>query len=172
MSTRAIPKTIFTFSFLVALLCLVLLRKDGSRIPSSLNWGALQSTFQSKSTANPEDAIYSMLDAARAGNTKAYVEAFGGPMHDQLVQMVNESAEAKLSAYLTAQNAAFRGVAVAIIDRPNAAEAEARLEYIYSDRNEIQNLYLTKERGKWRILKVAGAERIKTLIPFGTATAD
>jgi hypothetical protein len=165
-------KAIFTISFLVMLLGLVILRNNEVRMPSLVNWRAFQSAFQSKSAANPEDAIYSMLDAARAGNAKAYVEAFGGPMHDQLVQLVNESTEPKFSAYLTTQNAAFQGVAVAITDRPSAEKAEARLEYVYSDRNEIQKFYLTKEQGRWRILRVAGSERIKTLVPFGTATTD
>ncbi len=113
-----------------------------------------------------------MLDAARAGNTRAYLDSFSGPMHDQLLQIVNENTEPKFSAYLTAQNAAFQGVAIALIDRPSETEADARLEYVYSNRNEIQNLFLKNERGRWKILKVAGAERIKTLVPFGTATTD
>jgi hypothetical protein len=168
MSKRSNGKSIFTISFVLALLVLVVIRNNGWRAPSWSGW----STFQFKSATGPEDAIYAMLDAARAGNIRAYLDSFSGPMHDQLLQTVNENTEPKFSAYLTAQNAAFQGVAIALIDRPSETEANARLEYVYSNRNEIQNLFLKNEHGGWKILKVAGAERIKTLVPFGTATTE
>jgi hypothetical protein len=168
MSGRFNSKVIFTISFLLALLGLVVLQNKGLRVPSWRRWSA----FQSKTETSPEEAIYTMLDAARAGNTGAYLDSFAGPMHDQLLEMVDENTEPKFAAYLTTQNAAFQGVAIAVINRPSETEACARLEYIYSNRNEIQNVFLKNERGKWRILKVAGAEQIKTLVPFGTATTD
>jgi hypothetical protein len=46
------------------------------------------------------------------------------------------------------------------------------VEYIYGNRNEVQNVYLRKESSRWRIEKVAGAEQIKTLLPFGSAVTD
>jgi hypothetical protein len=153
---------------MLGLAALVILRNDGWRVPAWLNWGM----FHSKGPANPEDTIYAMLDAARTGNVKAYLDVFSGPMHDQLRQVVNDSTESKFAAYLTTQNAAFQGVAVSMVDRSSDLQAEARVEYVFSNRNEIQDVYLKKERGQWRILQVAGAEQVKTLIPFGTAVTD
>jgi hypothetical protein len=166
--TKRASKTILTISFLLVLLGVVIVRTKGwYPVP----WSDLR-IFQPSLDPSPEAAIYAMLDAARAGDTKAYLNAFSGPMRDQLVQIVSENTEPKFAAYLTTQNASFQGVAVAVTDRSSGTEAQARLEYVYTNRNEIQNIFLHKEQGRWKILRVAGAERIKTLIPFGTAATD
>lgn len=160
-------KTIFTLSFLLTLLVLAVLRSNHWRMPA---WIPL---FQAqRSTSTPEDAIYSMLDAARAGDTREYLDAFSGPMHDQLLLLLKENSEAKFKSYLTTQNAAFQGVAIAVVDRPSSEEAQARVEYVFRDRNEIQNVYLKKAGSRWRIFKVTGSEQVQTLVPFGTAVSD
>ncbi len=43
-----------------------------------------------------------------------------------------------------------------------------RVEYVYQDRNEAQSMYLEKLSGAWKIARVEAAERVKTLIPYGT----
>jgi hypothetical protein len=166
------PKIIFTISFVCGLLFLVVLRNNGWQLtlPSwaTPNWFAPSSS----ASASPEDAVYGMLDAARAGNTTAYLAAFSGSMRDQILQVVKENSEPNFSSYLKSQNAAFQGVAVSVIDRPSDTEAQVRVEYVYSNRNEIQNVSLRKESSRWKIVKVAGAEQIKTLLPFGSAVTD
>jgi hypothetical protein len=93
-------------------------------------------------------------------------------MHDQLLQVLKENSEAKFAAYLRSQNVAFQGVAVSVLDRPNDSEATVRVEYVFSDRNEVQSVYLRKESSQWRIFKVSGSEQVKTLVPFGAAVTD
>jgi hypothetical protein len=112
-----------------------------------------------------------MLNAARAGDTKAYLDAFSGPMREQLVQVMKENGDSNFAAYLKSQNAAYQGVAVSVTDRPSDTEAQARVEYVYDNRNEVQRVFLRKE-SRWRIVKVAGAEQVKTLLPFGTTVTD
>ncbi len=46
------------------------------------------------------------------------------------------------------------------------------MEYVYKDRNEVQFVYLQKEGANWKIYRVDGAERIKTLVPYGSAVTD
>jgi len=161
------PKVVFTVSFVLALLLLVILRTNGWRFP-------MPSEIVSRAISaspGPEDAIYGMLDAARAGDTKAYLDAFSGSMHDQLVQVMKENAEPNFAAYLKSQNSAFQGVAVSVTDRPSDTEAQLRVEYVYGNRNEVQSVYLRKD-SRWRIVKVAGAEQVKTLLPFGSTVTD
>ena len=67
---------------------------------------------------------------------------------------------------------AFQSVAVSVADRSSESEVQARVEYIYADRNEVQSLYLRKEASRWRIFKIAGSDQIKTLIPFGSNVSD
>ena len=47
-------------------------------------------------------------------------------------------------------------------------EAKVRVEYVCQDRNEAQTMYLEKGAGGWKISRVDGAERVKTLVPYGT----
>ena len=81
-------KVVFTVSFVLGLLVLVILRTNGWRIPVPV-WTA---TSTASARAGPEDAIYGILDAARAGDTKTYLDAFSGPMRDQLLQVIKENA--------------------------------------------------------------------------------
>jgi hypothetical protein len=161
-------KVVFTISFIVALLVLVILRANAWRRPLP----AWVTRSFSSAPATPEDAVYGMLDAARAGDTKTYLESFSGAMREQLLQVVKESSEASFAAYLKSQNSAFQGVAVSVTDRPSDTEAQLRVEYVYSNRNEVQSVYLRKEASRWRIIKVAGSEQVKTLVPYGTAVTE
>ncbi len=167
MKYKIDSKTIFTVSFLLTLFALAVLRNHQ---PTLSSW--LFDRFSSKPAASPEDSIYAMLDAARAGDTKAYLESFAGPMRDQLLQVVKENSEPRFADYLKSQNTAFQSVAVSIADRPSDSEVQARIEYVYTDRNEVQNLYLRKDNSRWRIFKIGGSDQIKTLVPFGSLVGD
>ena len=60
---------------------------------------------------------------------------------------------------------------MSVTDHPGDTEAQVRVEYVYGNRNEVQNVYLRKD-SRWRIVKVAGSEQIKTLLPFGSTVTD
>jgi hypothetical protein len=167
MIRRLNPRALLTGAVLLAILGLVVLRSNQWRLPS-WNWTALG---LKKTAATPEDTVYAMLDAARVGNVKAYLDCFSGPLRDQLAATVKESTEAKFKSYLTTQNASFQSIAVMVTDRGDE-QAIVRLEYVYNDRNEVQNVELKKEGIRWKIFKVEGAQPIKTLIPYGTPVTD
>jgi hypothetical protein len=122
--------------------------------------------------ASPADVVYRMLDAARAGKTNVYLECFSGSLKEQLAQTVKESSEERFSGYLVNQNAAFAGVAVSTAERPTDDEVQVRVEYVYKDRSEVQSVYLRRQGSDWKIDKVTSANRIKTLIPYGTVVTD
>jgi hypothetical protein len=167
-TVRLDRKVVFTISFILALLVLVILRTHNWRLPLPA-W--IAQSFSS-APSSPEDAVYAMLDAARTGDIKTYLASFSGGMHDQLLQVVKENSEANFAAYLKSQNTAFQGVAVSVIDRPSDTEAQLRVEYVYSNRNEVQRVYLRKESSRWRIVKVAGSEQVKTLVPYGSVVTE
>jgi hypothetical protein len=162
------PKTVFTIVFIFGLLALTGLRVNGWRLPS---WSNLKVFRSERASSSPEDAIYNMIDAERAGDTKAYVDAFTGSMRNDLLQVIKENSEPKFASYLTG-NATFQGVAVRVIDRPSATEAQVRVEYVYGDRNEVQNLYLKRDGERWRVYQIAGAERQATPFAFGSRVTD
>jgi hypothetical protein len=140
-------------------------QKSGWKLPSGVT--ALK-TAEPPRPPEPRDAIYQMLDAARAGDAEAYLKCFSGQMATQLQQSQAEMGARAFSRYLTNTNKEIKGVAlsepVAVTDR----EVRVRVEYVYQDRNEVQQMYLEKTPDGWRIARLDAAERIKTLVPYGT----
>jgi len=158
-------KVVFTAVFVIALL--VLEYNHGWRLLPNF-WFAQKPA----AAATPQDAIYGMLEAARAGDTRAYLDYFSGEMHAELLQVIKEDSEPTFATYLKSQNRAFEGVAVSLTNRPSDAEAQVRVEYIYRGHNEVQGVYLRKEPSGWKIVRVANAEQLTTPFPFGTAVTD
>ncbi len=109
----------------------------------------------------PQDTIYAMLNAAKAGDVKAYLASYTGQMEAALRQTLTAN-------YLKDSHAAIKGVAVSDPQKIADREAKVRVEYIYQDRNEVQMVYLEKAPDGWKISRVDSDERIRTLIPYGT----
>ena len=149
---RAWPSgTILTLLLVAGLFALVVFRKVRTAPP-----------------ATPQDTIYAMLDAARAGDAKAYVARYTGPMEANLRQAIAEKGDAGFRAYLQSANAEIKGVAVNEPQAVSDREVQVRVEYVYQDRNEAQTMYLEKLSDGWKITRVDSAERVKTLVPYGT----
>ena len=117
-------------------------------------------------SSTPQDVIYAMLDAAREGNTQKYLASYTGQMETSLKQAIAESSD--FGKYLKDSNAAIKGVAIMEPQQLTDREIKARVEYVFQDRNEVQYMYLEKMPGGWRISRIDSAERIKTLVPYGT----
>jgi hypothetical protein len=148
---------IATIAALILAIGVALGQKQGWR------WGG----SSQDSPPTPQDAIYAMLDAARAGNVAAYLASYTGTMQASLQQSVRESTEAGFAKYLRDSNSAIKGVA---ISDPQTVDdtTSVRVEYVYEERNEAQTVHLETVNGVWKIARVEGAERIKTLVPYGT----
>jgi hypothetical protein len=146
----------------VAVLILALGAALGQKTGWRFGWSA------SNPPASPQDAIYGMLDAARSGNVAAYLASYTGPLLAALQESVRETTEAAFAGYLRDSNRTIKGVAVNDPQILSDREASARVEYVYQDRNEVQIVHLEKNGGEWKIARVEGAERVKTLVPYGT----
>jgi hypothetical protein len=160
---------VFTGLFMLVLLSLLFLRAHDWRVPVPV------SDFLSRArprTTTAEDTVYGMLDAARAGDTGVYVDAFSGPLQQQIQQVIRESGKKQFATYLTAQSSSFQSVALSVADQPSDVEARLRVEYVYANRNEVQTFHLKKSGGHWKIVAISGTDQIKTLIPYGTAVTD
>lgn len=128
----------------------------------------LTGSRQSKAEASPQDAIYAMLDAAREGDVEEYVAAYTGRMEASVRQAIAEKTEPEFARYLRESNAPIKGIAIMEPEQLTDREVRVRVEYVYQDRNEAQLMYLEKVVGAWKIHRVDTAERVKTLIPYGT----
>ena len=123
---------------------------------------------QQQPTRTPQDAIYAMLDAARLGDSKAYLSQYTGQMQAGLRRVELEKGAAAFARYLRSSTADMKGVAVSELTAISDREAQMRVEYVYRDRSEVQVAYLEKVSGEWKIDRLDGAEQVKTIIPYGT----
>jgi len=131
--------------------------------------GAFRRVTAARSTpAQPQEVIYEMLDAVREGNLPKYVEVHTGAMETSLRRVVAEVGEARLLKSLQEQYAPVKGIAILEPEPLSEREVKARVEYVFADRNEVQVVYLEKASNRWKIARVDGAQRIETLIPYGT----
>jgi len=162
-------KKIITAAVLAGALALVWGQKNGwrfSNVSDQLSQISLKP--QPKPDPTPQDTIYGMLDAARAGDVKAYLANYSGQMTTALQQSVTETTEPKFAQYLKDSNAAIKGVAISEPQQLSDTQVKVRVEYVYQDRNEAQFMYLEKQSGVWKIVQVDSTERVKTLVPYGT----
>jgi hypothetical protein len=156
--TRERKTHFVTIAVLLLALGVALGRKEGWRLGRA----------PSQEQTSPQEAIYTMLDAARNGNVAAYLASYTGQMQASLQESVRESTEAAFGKYLKDTNAAIKGVAASDPQFVSDNEVSVRVEYVYEERNEVQTVHLVRVSGAWRIARVDGAERIKTLVPYGT----
>ena len=158
---------VVTLVVLVAALGVALAAKTGWRLA---DLRSLPRLFQpgSQSSPEPQDTIYAMFAAARAGDVKAYLASYTGQMEASLRQELSETTESAFAQYLKDSNAAIKGVVVSEPQKMIDSEATVRVEYVYQDRNEAQTMYLERVLKGWKITRVDGDERVKTLIPYGT----
>lgn len=156
--TRQRKAQILTVGILALVALAVALRQSGWRLPGRTP----------PRGATPEDAIYGMLEAARAGDVAAYLGYFADPLQGSIRQAIAESGEQSFARYLRESNAPIKGIAVTAPERLSENAVKARVEYVYQDRNEVQYMYLEQAGGAWRIVRLDAAQRVQTLIPYGT----
>src|SRR5262249_1245363 len=160
--TKERKTQIVTLIVLAGALGIVLAQRTGWRLSD------VKIAAAPKPDPTPQDAIYAMLDAARAGDVKTYVAAYTGQMDAALKQSLAETTESGFAKYLKDSNAAIKGIAITEPQQLTDREVKVRVEYVYQDRNEAQTMYLEKGTGGWKISRVDSAERVKTLVPYGT----
>jgi hypothetical protein len=156
--TRQRKAQILTIAILALAAGAALLRQSGWRLPGRTP----------PRQATPEDAIYAMLEAAREGNAAAYLRYFTGALETSIRQAIAESGEEGFGRYLRESNAPIKGIAITAPERLSENAVKARVEYVYQDRNEVQYMYLERTGGAWRITRLDAAQRIPTLVPYGT----
>src|SRR3989442_3584548 len=165
--TKERKTQIVTVLVLAAALGVVLAQKTGWKF-SDVRMADIVRPPAPKPEPSPQDAIYAMLDAARIGDVKSYLASYTGQMDSALRQSLAETTEAGFAKDLKDSNAAVKGIAISEPQPLTDREVKVRVEYVYQDRNEAQTMYMEKGAGGWKIARVDGAERVKTLVPYGT----
>jgi len=163
--TKERKATILTVAVLVAALGIGLARRNGWRVLDLRTFGA---AARSNAAPEPQDTIYALVNAARAGDVKSYLANYTGGMQTALRQSLAESGEAAFANYLVRSSTDVKGIAVSDPQKVSETEVKVRVEYVYQDRNEAQTMYLAKGPSGWKVSRTDMDERVKTLTPYGT----
>jgi hypothetical protein len=166
MMTRERRAQIATVAVLLIAFGIGAVRKAGWRMPDLSEFRRARQA-QANPPQEPQDVIYVMQDAARAGDVRTYLASYTGQMEAALRQTLAGTTENAFAQYLRDSTTAIRGIAVAEPEKITDAEAKVRVEYVYQDRNQVQTMYLEKGANGWKISGLDTEERVKTLIPYG-----
>jgi hypothetical protein len=158
---------LLTGLLIVAAVVFVAGRNAGWKLPSG---GAASDLLPTKTKREPapRDAIYAMLDAARDGDVAAYLACYAGELTKRLEQSRDEMTAEGFAAYLKKTNAEIKGIAINEPEQASDSRVRVRIEFVYADRNEAQTVYLEKSGRDWKIVGLDSAERVPTLVPYGT----
>jgi hypothetical protein len=122
--------------------------------------------------AAPEEVIWQMSDAARAGKADAYLACFSGELRMRLEKTASEMGAARFTEYLQQLNREVTGIAVSDLAQSDADTARLRVEFVLRGKNEAQTHHFKRRDGQWMIERVDDAEQVKVLIPYGTAVQN
>jgi len=129
--------------------------------------------FRQSEKAEPDEVIWRMTDAAREGNSKAYLDCFTGDLEQVLRRTATEMGEANFSEHLKQLNSDVTGIAVSgVEDEAGQSERRLHVEFVYRGRNESQQQYVKLVDGRWRIDRLDDGQHLKVLIPYGTSVND
>ncbi|MBI5393676.1 MAG: hypothetical protein HZA91_00085 [Verrucomicrobia bacterium] len=122
--------------------------------------------------ATPEDAINTMLDASRRGDTRAYLGCFTETMRPQLDASRQQMGDARFREYLMESQAPVMGVATMKKGdvRPDLVRYE--IEFVLKDKNQRQMVELKRESERWLIDSMGQSVYAKPPIPYGTKVFD
>lgn len=115
----------------------------------------------------PRDVIYAMLDAARDGEVDEYLDCYAGQMERTLRQSLEEMGGERFALFLRERNEDIKGIAMNA-PQESGDQAQVRVEYVYADRNEVQEIFLERRSGDWKIARVSEIRRVETPVPYGT----
>jgi hypothetical protein len=135
--------------------------RDGSSVSND-------SPGNNVSAGAPESVVWRMVEASRAGDPARYLECYTGEMEPRLRRDFQEMGAPRSRDYLLDAHRRLKGVAVRSPRMQSPLDAQISVEYVYEDRNEVQQVHVKRVAGSWKIDRVDGAERIKTLVPYGT----
>ncbi len=121
----------------------------------------------SNASDEPRDVIYAMLDAARDGLVHDYLACYAGHLERTLRQSMEEMGAERFSEFLRERNEDIKGIAMNAPEK-SGSKARVRVEYVYADRNEVQQVYLEAAGSTWKIAGVSEIRRVETPVPYGT----
>lgn len=121
-----------------------------------------------RSGAEAVDCIRDMTRYAREGRVGDYLNCFDAPLRAKLEGVRDKGGPGEFAASLRRRAEPVRGVAFSDETRLDESTVRVKVEWVFTDRNEIQSFMLRKGEWGWKIADMTEAQYKKPLIPYGT----
>ena len=144
-------KRLLQIALIAALITAALLMRSGDELPPT-----------------PEKTIAAFFDAARDGDTRAYLRLTTGELRKSLDQLRKQQGVDTFQANLKRTNEGIMGQAVRELPGAPAGTAAYEVELIFKDRNEVQTFRLEQSGTGWAIASIEVARVYQPEIPYGT----
>ena len=118
-------------------------------------------------TDRPQDIIYEMFDAAKAGNIRKYLNCFAPDLRKALDQRRRDQGNAAFREYLKDRSVPVTGIALSN-DRFGESSGTVEVEWVHREWKEVQTVTLRRIGGAWRVARLSEARREKLIVPYGT----
>jgi hypothetical protein len=116
----------------------------------------------------PTAAVSALIDTARAGDAAGYLQLTSGPLREELERTRNDLGEDGFRKYLRQFGEGIKGLAVPAGDEPAGDTITLDVEFIFTDRNERQQMTFERRGTGWTITSMETAQMVKPPVPYGT----
>lgn len=144
-------KRVLQIGLILGLLTAALLMRRGDQLPPT-----------------PDETIAGFFDAARDGNTRAYLRLTTGELRKSLDQLRRQQGEETFQENLKRTNDGIMGQAVRELPGAPSGTAIYEVELVFADRNEVQTFRLEQAGSGWAIASIDVARVYQPEIPYGT----
>lgn len=139
---------------LIVILIFLLARKPAGQSPTDNN--------------SPDSVVWAFFAAQKAGDVGKYLGALGGDALKVAQQSVKDSGRAKFADYLKQCDRELKGIAVRGKQQRAPDSVLVLVDLTFADGQEAQRFLVERQGIGWKITRIEGEQRRRSLIPYGT----
>jgi hypothetical protein len=123
---------------------------------------------QSTTDANsPDGVVWAFFAAQKSGNVGRYLSTLSGEALKVAQQSIRESGRAKFSDYLKQCDRELKGIAVRGKQERGPGSVLVLVDLTFADGQEAQRFLVERQGIGWKITRIEGEQRRRSLIPYG-----
>ena len=122
--------------------------------------------------SRPQDAVFAVIDSARAGDVKGYLSGFSGGMRERLAEQAERDGEGRFAEYLQQSAREIAGIYIQKEVQFGEAEVQLDVDFIFPARTEKQRYRLVKEGKAWKISDIQNAEYREAIEEYGAYISE
>lgn len=119
-------------------------------------------------TTTPDGVVWAFFAAQKSGDVTKYLRTLSGEALKVAQQSVKDTGRAKFAQYLKRSDSELKGIAVRGKQNRAPDSVLILVDLTFADGQEAQRFLVERKGGVWRITRIEGEQRRRSLIPYGT----